>query len=92
MADSPSHRHRKRVASAGLRRLAGVAAFDPRAMPRTSPAERARELAQEARTGETYAEATACPDCALAREDTRDPTALCERHMAEAMGLPGRAR
>ena len=34
-----------------------------------------------------YAEAERCAHCARARAETKDPTALCERHLREAMGI-----
>ncbi|MBM4394987.1 MAG: hypothetical protein FJ087_04780 [Deltaproteobacteria bacterium] len=88
MQDGPgSRRQRKRVTAAGVRRLAGLAEWDPAATPRVSAGERAREVFQSERSGRAYEVAEKCAACAAARRATGDPTALCEAHLAEAMGL-----
>ena len=61
--------------------------WDPERMTRETPLERLQQLDQELRDQEVYAATDACPACADARAASRDDTALCQAHLAEAMGF-----
>ncbi len=47
------------------------------------------ELGGEGRRERVFGEAEVCSDCVEARRSSGDESALCERHLAEAMGFPG---
>ena len=52
-----------------------------------SPLEKLQELDAEAAGSQAYANAEACPECEKLRTQLNDDTALCEKHLAEAMGF-----
>jgi len=51
------------------------------------PMEKLQELDQEARDERVYGEAEQCQACTKARVESDDETALCDTHLAEAMGF-----
>lgn len=51
------------------------------------PMEKLQELDQQARDERVYGEAQECAACVQARAATGDETALCDAHLAEAMGF-----
>lgn len=59
--------------------------WDPTKRASEAPADALRRLDQEARNEDIYA--TECEACRQARDEASDPTALCEAHLAEAMGF-----
>ncbi len=86
-----SNRERKRVVAAGVRELLSRPGWDPgKFRAGTTGIDPAGAMADELRkerAGIVYGAADECPDCMKARESSGDETALCERHMREAMGL-----
>ncbi len=82
----PHHAHQARLAAAeALRRKAG---WQPR--PGQGGASHLEHLrAQERRHQgqQAYAEAAFCQPCALARAESGDDSALCQNHLAQALGL-----
>ena len=86
-----SHREKKRTVQAGVRRMLNRPGWDPRefasgntGIDRTSRA--ADEIRRQQADG-TYESTTDCPECARARQQSGDETALCEKHMRQAMGI-----
>jgi hypothetical protein len=70
------------------------AARSLRAKPGWDPSKRANETTEERlkaalimdRSERLYGAAETCEACEEARKETRDETALCEKHFEEAMG------
>jgi len=82
-----SNRAREKRIRAGVRALRKKPGWDPSAIEKRSPAEQLRELQQSERTEDSYREAAACEACRDEQKKTGDDTALCPKHLAEAMGL-----
>ena len=83
-----SHREQKRIALAGVAALKARPGWDPaQRAGGADAAEQLRDLAQTDRTSAAAQESAGCGGCARERLETRDATALCERHLAIAMGL-----
>ncbi len=61
--------------------------WDPTKFKAKDPIEKLRELESEQRSKETYEGSTGCEACAGERQKSGDETALCEKHLAEAMGF-----
>lgn len=55
------------------------------AMP--SQDERLQEKLQSLRTEDAYGASDRCEDCAAVQEASHDTTALCERHLRQALGF-----
>lgn len=70
-----------RQAAARLQALGKVTVSMP------SPDERLQEKLQSLRTEDAYGEAGGCPDCTAAQTAGHDATALCERHLKQALGF-----
>ena len=51
------------------------------------PMQKLRELDQQVRDARVFNEAEECAACVDARTSTGDETALCDDHLAEAMGF-----
>jgi hypothetical protein len=49
--------------------------------------ERLRASVQDLRTQDTYEAAAACPACRAAQAQSGDASALCQPHLARALGL-----
>lgn len=82
--ESPLSRRSVERAARSLRQKPG---WDPSRNSR-DPAEDAFErLVRQARASRVAGETTECVQCVEIRVETGDDTALCERHLAEAMGL-----
>ncbi len=69
------------------RALRSRAGWDPSKRVSESLQEALARLDQEARDAHAYAQAQACQACAATRAKSGDDTALCEVHLAEAMGF-----
>ena len=83
----PSRRARKRLVREGVRRLRSLPGWDPaRRSPDPDPLAGPRGALEEARQEEVEREAESCPECAARRRQHGDPTALCDRHPAAALG------
>ena len=83
----PSNRHKKRVVQQGLRSLKNKPGWDPEQFAQRDRGEDLAHLEQKMRDHRVYQEADACADCTSLRSDTGDDTALCQTHMAQAMGF-----
>lgn len=79
-----SKRQRRKAAREGARKLRNDPAW---AAVAKDPAQKLRELDQELRGARVYGESDECPACVKAREAAGDETALCDEHLAEAMGF-----
>ena len=80
-------RQQRKAARQGARDLRGRVGWDPKKMiRRQEPEEALRDLEQREQTESTYDAAESCPDCRSVREELGDQTALCERHLARALG------
>ena len=82
-----SKRARDKQIRAGVRALRNKPGWDPSAIQKKTPAEQLRELEQSERTEDSYREAAACEACRDEQQKTGDETALCPKHLSEAMGL-----
>ncbi len=90
MSKKKSNRHKKKVVKEGLRALKNKPGWDVDAYRNRDPQQGLRQLEQSMRGHRTYEDAQSCTDCEAIRQDSDDETALCDRHLAEAMGLdPG---
>jgi len=83
-----SRRARKHRVNEGVNRLLQTPGWNPYVQARedSSPAGAAREALRQARIGEAVQAAESCAECEKARAASGDPTDLCPRHLAEAMG------
>ena len=54
---------------------------------KNDPMQKLRELDQKARDERVYSESDGCGACATARAESGDDTALCQTHLADAMGF-----
>lgn len=82
-----SKRARDRQIRAGVRALRNKPGWDPTAIQKKSPAEQLRELEQSERTESSYCDAAECEACREEQQETGDETALCPKHLSEAMGF-----
>jgi hypothetical protein len=84
-----SNREKKRSIKQGVEKLRSKAGWDPTSFKSKSSQEQLCELNQEQRTESIYDEESEskCSDCTRCRQETGDPTALCETHLTEAMGF-----
>ncbi len=90
MTKLPSKRSKKRIVNEGVRRLLDTPDWNPQNFLAGREAERGRgEIAGSAKQERVFGEAEACAACDEARKDSGDTSALCERHLAEAMGFGG---
>ena len=74
-------RREVRQAAARLQALGKVSLALP------SQDERLQERLQSLRTEDTYGASGACPDCVALQAQSGDATALCERHLRQALGF-----
>ena len=70
-----------------VRRLRNKPGWDPRKLARQDPLDKLAQINQELRSERTYDDADACEACAAARAEQGDETALCDEHLAAAMGF-----
>ncbi len=84
--DCPSKRARKRLVNDGVRRLLDTPGWNPHDFVAGREAERG-PVAPAPSAERALAGAEACEACAEARRTSADPSALCERHLAEALGF-----
>lgn len=88
---SRSARHKKRVVQSGLRKLKNKPGWDVEAFRQRQGAQAGtqglRDLEQKMRGHQVYDDSAICEPCKKQRQRTGDKTALCEQHLAAAMGL-----
>ncbi len=82
-----SNRDKKRAVQAGVAKLRAKPGWDPSNMQRESPEEALDRLAVASGSEKPYAQADACEACKARQVELEDPSALCEPHLAQAMGL-----
>jgi hypothetical protein len=71
----------------GVRRLLATPGWNPHDFVAGREAERGAAVPGASADGALVG-ADACQACAEARRASSDPTALCEHHLAEALGFP----
>ncbi len=71
------------------RKLKQKKGWNPDHFVTEDPLEKLRQLNQEVANKALYddAQKESCPDCLEVRQKSQDDTALCEKHLAEAMGF-----
>ena len=89
MSDSKNHsnRHKKRVIQKGLRELRNKPGWDTSKYENSDPEEGLRQLSQQMRENQTYDQSHHCEACQEVRHDSGDDSALCDEHLAAAMGF-----
>lgn len=87
MADLPrSNREKKRRIAIGVRELLARPGWNPHEHV-SGLVDVARQAIETNRAENAFNNSEKCPECAILRRESGDPTAMCERHLAEAMGL-----
>lgn len=81
-----SNREKRKIARGGALKLKGTD-WDPAQFRAKTPAEKLQELVASEIGATAYAEETECSDCLAERTRLGDDTALCETHLAQAMGF-----
>ncbi|AWV88578.1 hypothetical protein [Bradymonas sediminis] len=84
-----SKRQKKKIVEAGLRELKNKPGWDIEAFRSRSPQEALRDFEQDFRGNRVFAKSEQCGDCLEVREQLGDDTALCDVHLAAAMGFDG---
>lgn len=85
MADESSKTQRRKEARKAAHKLrSDVSWMSPVG---NDPMEKLRQLDQQARDERVYDESGECAACRTARADSGDDTALCQTHLADAMGF-----
>lgn len=83
MTKKPSRKSAREAAHA----LRQKSEWDTRKFVAKDPLEKLRELDAAERPERVYKETEACDSCMEQREVSGDETALCQTHLAQAMGL-----
>ena len=83
--EETSKRQARKAAREGAHKLRSDVAWTSAA--KVDPMQKLRELDQEARGERVYDESTECQACIVVRVSSGDDTALCETHLADAMGF-----
>ena len=90
MSDSSSsNRRKKKIVQEGLRALKNKPGWDVEAFASRNVHDDLRDFDQQLRGNQVYDQSGLCEHCAKIRTDSSDPTALCDHHLAEAMGFGG---
>ena len=82
-----SKRQKRQNIRQGAHALRRKAGWDPAQVERADPLESLRQLSAKERTDATFANAAACPACAEMVKTSGQEDALCQIHLAEAMGF-----
>lgn len=87
-----SNREKKRTIQAGVNRLLSSPDWNPhtfktRSQSAEKPASDALDAIRQADTCTAYNSSSDCAECIKARKESGDTTALCDRHIREAMGM-----
>ncbi len=89
MPDMPSKRSKKRIVKEGVRRLLEQPDWNPQNFLAGRDVEQGQaELGAAAKQERIFNEASTCSACKDAQDASGDASALCEHHLAEAMGFP----
>lgn len=90
MSDSnSSNRRKKKIVQEGLRQLKNKPGWDVEAFASRNIQDDLRDFDQQLRGNQVYQESGLCQDCVQVRNQSDDETALCDKHLAEAMGFGG---
>lgn len=85
---SASNRKKKKVVQQGLRELRNKPGWDIEAfLSGPSQAEKMRDFEQQLQSNQVFSQSQECSHCQEARQKSGDETALCDSHLAEAMGF-----
>jgi hypothetical protein len=84
---SLSNRQKKKTIEQGVRELKAKPGWDVSAFTPADPFEQLMALDQQSRDEKAFTQALVCADCLQTREKSGDESALCETHLAEAMGF-----
>lgn len=85
---SASNRKKKRIIQQGLRELKNKPGWDVEAfLSGPSQQEKMRDFEQQLQSNQVFSESEQCQDCLDARSTSGDDTALCDTHLAAAMGF-----
>ena len=87
MSQSKKGRFGSSELDAEVRKLRTKKGWDPTKLTREEPLEALQRLDQEYASQEAYDGSSECPDCVALRESSGDPSALCDVHLARAMGF-----
>lgn len=82
-----SKRKKKKIVQEGLKVLKNKPGWDIEAYRSASPEENLRNFDQQLRSNQTFRESSDCAECQALREKLGDDTALCDAHLAAAMGF-----
>ena len=84
---SSSKRQKRQSIRHGAHQLRKKAGWDPTNFERDDPLERLRDLSHQERTESSFSAAAACEACQAEADSTGREDALCQTHLAEAMGF-----
>lgn len=87
MRSSISNRQKKKSIEEGVRALRNKPGWDPASFVPADPMEKLLQLDQQSRDAATFAAAGECLQCTSMREASGDHSALCDEHLAKAMGF-----
>jgi hypothetical protein len=82
-----SKRQDRKNARAAAHKLRKDASWNPEGFKPKDPMEKLRELDAKEKSAEAMAASDGCQACADVRAETGDDTALCDDHLAAAMGF-----
>lgn len=82
-----SEREKRRIAREGAQKLKNQPGWDPSTFKAKDPIQKLQELVASEMGQSAYAPDAVCEKCAKVRADLNDETALCEEHLAKAMGF-----
>lgn len=84
---SSSKRQKRQSIRHGAHNLRNKPGWDPTNFERDDPLERLRDLSQQERTEASFNAAAGCAACQKEAETSGKDDALCQTHLAEAMGF-----
>jgi hypothetical protein len=82
-----SEREKRRIARQGAQQLKNQPGWDPSQFKAKDPLQRLQELVASEMGETAYSPGQVCEECVKVRQATNDDTALCEKHLAQAMGF-----
>jgi hypothetical protein len=82
-----SNRQKKKIAQQGADALRQKPGWDPSSFQRSSAKDQLRELGSKEKSEGAYQSSSTCAECVKTRTSLGDDTALCQKHLAEAMGM-----
>jgi hypothetical protein len=82
-----SKRQKKKIVQEGLKGLKNKPGWDVEAFRSAPPEENLRDFDQQLRGNRVFSQSDDCEDCLQLRQKSGDATALCDDHLAAAMGF-----